>query len=298
MRIAFQTSYRNSLADIQQTSEDLARYQRQVSSGKRLELPSDDPTAAATAVGEHAEIGTIDQYIKAADSVGSRLAVVDTVLSDIVDQITRAQASAVGALGTTATAAQRESIAHELEGIRTALLGDFNTMFHGTYLFSGTNQTVAPYTLNPDGTVSAYQGNTSPLLVDVDRNTAVRVSYDGSAIAQGGDAGHIFAAFDALVADVRAGNTTGVQAGIDALKRGFDRAVLAQTRVGNDEAALEGQRSRLAALRLSSLKRLTAAEDANMAEAISGASRADTAHKAALAAISQIANVSLLDYLK
>src|SRR5690349_7028768 len=116
MRIAFQTSYRNSLADIQQTSEDLAKYQRQVSSGKRLELSSDDPTAAATAVGEHAEIGTIDQYIKAADSVGSRLSVIDTVLSDIVDQLTKAQASAVGALGTTATAAQRESIANDLEG--------------------------------------------------------------------------------------------------------------------------------------------------------------------------------------
>jgi len=298
MRIAFQTSYRNSLADIQQTAEDLARYQRQVSSGRRLELPSDDPTAASGAVTEHAELGTLDQYIRAADSVGSRLSVLDTVLGDVVDKLTQAQATATGALGTTATAAQRASIVNELTGIRDAILSDFNTTFRGTFLFSGTNQTVAPYTKGAGGTVSGYAGNASALAVDVDRHTSVQVSYDGESVARGTDAQDLFQALDGLIAAVQASDTAGVQGGLDALKRGFDRAVLAQTRVGNDEAALEGQRSRLSELRLSAVKRLSGHEDANMVEAISGASRADTAHRASLAAAAQIANVSLLDYLK
>jgi len=281
-----------------QTAEDLARYQRQVSSGKRLELPSDDPTAAAGAVIEHGEVGTLDQYIRAADTVGSRLSVLDTVLGDIVARLSHAQAIATGGLGTTATASMRDSMANELQGIRDALLSDFTTTFRGTFLLSGTNQTVAPYTRNPDGTISSYAGNAQSLSVDVDRHTALQVAYDGSAVAQGSDGQHVFDTLDNLVAAVRAGDTAAVQTGIDLLKSAFNRAVLAQTRVGNDEAALEGQKSRLAELRLSSLKRLSGHEDANMAEAISGASRADTAHQAALAAASRIANVSLLDYLK
>jgi flagellar hook-associated protein 3 FlgL len=298
MRISFQTSYRNSLVDINQSLEDLTRAQRQVSSGKRLELASDDPAAAAGAVTEHGEVGTLDQYLRSADTAGSRLSALDTVLGDIVSQLTQAQAVATGGLGTSATQATRDSIANELQGIKDALLSDFTTTFHGTYLLSGTNQTVAPYARNPDGTISAYAGNTQAMRIDVDRHTALQVTYDGSAVAQGSAGQSVFDTIDDLITNIRAGLTPAVQTGLDELKAAFDRAVLAQTRVGNDEAALEDQKTRLGELRRASLRRLSAHEDVNMAEAVSNASAADTAHKAALAAVSQIANISLLDYLE
>ena len=87
MRISFQTGYRDSLADIERSAEAMAKYQRQVSSGKRLQAPSDDPTAAVGAVAEHTEIGAIDQYIEAADSANSRLTVIDTVLGDMIEKL-------------------------------------------------------------------------------------------------------------------------------------------------------------------------------------------------------------------
>jgi flagellar hook-associated protein 3 FlgL len=298
MRITFQTSYRNSLADINQTLEDLAKAQRQVSSGKRLELASDDPAAAAGAVTEHGEVGTLDQYLRSADTAASRLSALDTVLGDVISQLTQARAVATGGLGTSANQATRESIANELQGIKDALLSDFTTTFHGTYLLSGTNQTVAPYTRNPDGSISAYAGNAQGMRIDVDRQTSLQVTYDGSAVAQGAAAQSVFDTLDDLVASIRAGDTPAVQAGIDELKAAFDRATLAQTRVGNDEAALEDQKTRLGELRRASLRRLSAHEDVNMAEAISNATAADTAHRAALAAVSKIANISLLDYLE
>lgn len=298
MRISFQTSYRNSLVDINETLEDLTRAQRQVSSGKRIELASDDPTAAAGAVVEHGELGALDQYLRSADTAGSRLSALDTVLGDIVSRLTQAQSTAMGGLGTSATQATRESIANELQGIKDALLSDYTTAFHGTYLLSGTNQTVAPYSRNADGTISAYAGNSQSMRIDVDQHTSLQVTYDGSAVAQGSAARSVFDTLDALITGVKAGDTPAVLTGLDELKAAFDRAVLAQSRVGNDEAALEDQKARLGSLRLASLKRLSAQEDVNMAEAITDATAADTAHKAALAAVSKIANISLLDYLR
>ena len=84
-RISFQTGFRNALADIERASLELTRRQREVSSGRRLQAPSDDPTAAVGAVGEHAAIGALDRYAEAANSVQARLRLVDTVLGDIVE---------------------------------------------------------------------------------------------------------------------------------------------------------------------------------------------------------------------
>ena len=298
MRISFQSGYRNSLADLARTSEDLARHQREVSSGKRVEVPSQDPTAASGAVAERAEMGTLDRYLRAADSVNARLAVIDTVLADVVSKLTQAQSVVAGAMGNTASAAQREAAARELAGIRDALLTDLNTSFSGSYLFAGTSQTAPPYAKNPDGSVTAYQGNAATLAVDVDRRTAVQVSFDGRAIAQGGDAADIFTTLQQLMDHVLTGDQAALQDGLDALKRGFDRAVQAQSYVGTDQAALEDQRQRVSTLRRAAASRLSGHEDADMAAAISGLSRADAALKAALGAAATISRVSLMDYLR
>ena len=47
MRVTFGSIFRNGLIDINRTTEELAVRQREVSSGRRIHLPSDDPSAMA-----------------------------------------------------------------------------------------------------------------------------------------------------------------------------------------------------------------------------------------------------------
>ena len=297
MRISFQTGYRNTLADIERTNADLAKYQQQISSGKRLEVPSDDPTAAVGAVKEHTEIATLDQFTQSADSANSRLTVIDTVLSDVVSKLTQAQATTASAMGNTATAQQRISAADDLAGIRDSLFASFNTMFRGTYLFGGTDTTTAPYAQNPDGSIGAYLGTTTAQSVDINRQKAVQVTYNADGITRGADATDVFGVLQNLIADVQSGNQANMQAGMDALKRAFDRAVSTQSKVGTDENAVADEQSRLDAMRRAAAARLSSEEDTNMAAAITGLSAADTAHKAALGAAATINKLTLLDYL-
>ena len=297
MRISFQTGYRNTLADIERTNADLAKYQQQISSGKRLEVPSDDPTAAVGAVKEHTEIGTLDQFTQSADSANSRLTVIDTVLSDVINKLTQAQATTASAMGNTATAQQRISAADDLAGIRDSLFASFNTMFRGTYLFGGTDTTTSPYVQNPDGSIGAYLGTTTAQSVDINRQKAVQVTYNADGITRGADATDVFGVLQNLIADVQSGNQANMQTGMDALKRAFDRAVSTQSKVGTDENAVADEESRLDAMRRAAAARLSSEEDTNMAAAITGLSAADTAHKAALGAAATINKLSLLDYL-
>jgi flagellar hook-associated protein 3 FlgL len=297
MRVTYNGGRSEMLADIQQAASEAQRFQRQVSSGYRVQVPSDDPSATVAAINENSEIATLDRYVQATDSVGSRLSVADTVLSDMVENLTSAQASAAGASQSGLSDTQREVTASDLEAIRDALITDFNTAFRGSYLFSGTASTMAPYLKAADGSLSAYQGNQTPLLVDIDRQRSVAVSLNGAEIATGTASEDVFAVLQNLATAVRAADSAGITDGLAKLKDAFDRVTRAQSGVGKDLGDLDNQKTRLNALKLASTERLSKAQDTNMVEAISGLTNAQTAYKAALSAASSELKLSLLDYL-
>src|SRR5215217_5664529 len=99
MRITFTGQFRDATANVERASERLAEYQRQVSSGRRLDRVSDDPAGATAALGERTKVAQVDQYSRSTDSAYSRLTAVDTVLSDIISKLTAAQVAATSALG-------------------------------------------------------------------------------------------------------------------------------------------------------------------------------------------------------
>ena len=62
MRLTFNADYSNAVADLNRAATDLVRWQRAVSSGRRIQVASDDPGAMARVISERAELGSIDQY--------------------------------------------------------------------------------------------------------------------------------------------------------------------------------------------------------------------------------------------
>lgn len=298
MRTTFNASYRNALSDLQRTAEQLAKRQGELSSGKRISTPSDDPSSAQAIVGEYAANANVDQYIRSADSVVSRLAVADTVLGDMVDKITQAQANLTAAQGSTITPVGQQALVGELIGLRDALYTDANTVYRGSYLFSGTKSSTAPYSQNGLGIVSAYQGNTATMSIDVSEQTSVPVTFDGSAILQGSATNDLFTTMQNLITAVQTNNKTAINTAATELQAHFDRVVAAQARVGVSQVQIEDQKARLSTMKRATQGRLSAEEDTNYAQSITELNKADTAYKAALGATGRIGQVSLLDYIK
>ena len=297
MRISSNSDFLNAMASIEKAAADLARWQARVASGRLVNTPADDPAAAARSVEEHAELAALGQYARATELAAARLSAADSVLSDIIERLTTARAATTAALGTTATAASREAVARELEGLSDALLADMRCNLRGTYLFSGSASLTAPYE-RVGGIVSGYLGDGNAVSVDIDRTRSVAVSIDARAITQGADPSDVFTVLSDLAAAVRAGDQAGMTAGLDGLKRAFDRAVACQTAVGTDLASLSDQGLRLTTLKQAAVKRVSKDEDVNLAEAISRMARADTAYQAALSAIGSRSRLTLLDYLR
>lgn len=297
MRVTFSTGYTRMMADLESAASELAKRQEEVSSGLRMQSPSDDPSSWAAGVRERAEIGVVDQYSSTVDSANSRLTVADTVLTDLVAKLTSTQATILAGQGTIQTDSQREATAKELEGLRDAVFDDLNTTFSGIYLFSGAKGLTAPYVRNADGTISAYQGDATRVEVDVDRTRSVKVSIVGSDLSLGSEPEDLFTTFSKAIAAVRSGDQTAMETTLGGIKAAFDRVVSVQSTVGADLRALEDQGTRLDQTKLAAKTRLSALEDANMAESVTSMGQASTAYKSALSALATRSNLSLLDYL-
>ncbi len=220
----------------------------------------------------------------------------DSVLSDMVTQLTAAKSAGASVLVSTVTPSQTQAAVTQLQSIRDALVSDFNTSFSGSYLFSGSKATTAPFT-ETGGVVSAYAGNSSPVSVNIDRQITVATSLDGGQIAQGTAPNDMFTDLANLVTAVQANDTAGIKTGMANLDAAFSRVVQAQTGVGISLQTLQSQQSRLTSAQQAATTELSKAQDANMAQAISDMTTAETANRAALGAVATINKVSLLDYL-
>jgi flagellar hook-associated protein 3 FlgL len=297
MRITFQSQYRDASAAINEASSQLVKIQTQVSTGYRVNKPSDDPSASSHAINERAEMAMVEQYSRAANNMASRLNVTDTVLSHIIEKLTAATSAVMSAQGSESTVSQREAAAQKLEGLRASLIQDFNTTFHGSYLFAGAAATTRPFVEGAGGTVGPYAGSTSEVQVDVGQDRAVVVGFDGDEIARGADVDDIFAVLEDVIAAVRAGDATGMETGAAGIRSAFERASTAQTRVGAGLNAITNEQAQLDEMKMATTRRLSALEDADMVEAVSAMRRAEAAYQAALGAVGTANRVSLMDFL-
>ncbi|MCL4848066.1 MAG: hypothetical protein KJ066_16105 [Acidobacteria bacterium] len=293
MRVTFNTAFRNGIRDINRAAEEMIKRQREVSSQRRVHVPSDDPSAASAIVGERNQMRGVDQYVSTSNSVESRLRVVDTILSDVIKNLTAAQTTAAAGRSTVLSATQRQALALEVRGIRDALLADVNAEYGGSHLFSGTRTTTAPFTRDGAGTIGPYAGNAEAARLDIDRSREVEVTFDGGALV-----GDLFDSLDTLAAAIEAGDMPAIDAGMERLNEAFDRATRLQSRVGNTLGDLDDHRARLDQMKRASDVRRSQLEDANLVESISAMQQAETAHRAALGAFSNAARLSLLDYLR
>jgi flagellar hook-associated protein 3 FlgL len=297
MRVTFNSGFDNALHAVSGAAQRLQERQREVSTGRKLHVPSDNPSAAAGVIAEKAEMGVLDRFVQSGDTADARLRVMDTVLSTVVTQVTAAITQAAAGRSTALTPEARAATALAVTGLRDSILSSINSQYQGTYLFSGARATTQPY-VKSGSTISSYQGDATVVSVDISRSQTVATTIDGNTVLRGSDPDDVFTILTNVASAVQTGNSAGIDAGIAALNRAFSRVTDVQSRVGSDLAVLTEERSRLREMHRASDTRRSTLEDANLVESISGMNAATQAHEAALSALGRSSRLTLLDYLR
>lgn len=131
--------------EIQQTQQALATANQQLSTGLRVNQPSDDPVASADMVQSLAASANVDQYTSNINTVLSQMQTSDSAISSMVTYMNNA--ITIGTAGASATESQadRQSAASEIVGILSGVVAVGNTTFEGSYVFGGSATSNPPF---------------------------------------------------------------------------------------------------------------------------------------------------------
>jgi flagellar hook-associated protein 3 FlgL len=155
--------------DLNQSQQSLAVALQQVTTGLRVNQPSDDPSAAASMTISLASTATVDQYTKNIGTVTSQMQTADSALSSLVTSLNTAITVGTSGASETVSTANKQAIATELEGVLNTVVSEANTSYQGVYLFAGSASTTAPVVpasttfTSSQGSVAAPLLSTTPL---------------------------------------------------------------------------------------------------------------------------------------
>ncbi|MCQ3033979.1 flagellar hook-associated protein 3 [Pseudomonas syringae] len=159
MRISTAQFYETSTANYQRTYAKVNQTGEEVASGIKLNTASDDPVGAARVLELSQQNSMLTQYGANISTIGTNVTKSETALKSIQNSLQRASELIIAAGNGTYTDNDRKSAADELKAVQTQILGLMNSQdANGEYLFSGSKTSIAPYSLNSDGTYS-YNGD-------------------------------------------------------------------------------------------------------------------------------------------
>jgi flagellar hook-associated protein 3 FlgL len=196
------------LIAVQQSEQNMTTATQQLASGRSVNQLSDNPAAVAALVGNHNLAGQDDQYLQNINSLQTRLQVGDSSLSNVVTTLTRAISIGTEGANGTVSAADRQAIAGEVQGLTSQLLSLANTTSQGTYLFAGTSVTTQPFTLNTATNTVTYNGNANSTSVQLSNGNSIKTNIPGSQVFLNA-AGSAFGALQNLYSSLISGTNIG-----------------------------------------------------------------------------------------
>ena len=283
------------LAAVWKTQSDEETALQQLSTGKRVNVPSDDPLAAAQIIGNHDQSRRADQYLQNIDTLTNQLQTADTAMGSMVVALN--QAIVLGVQGSTGTVsdANRQQIVQNLQGIQAQLVLLANTSVGGNYLFGGTETTAAPFTNNPSGVT--YNGNDGTNTVQIADGLELQTNLPGSQLFQNGGA-DVFGSLQQLISALQTGDVAAAKTATSQVRGAFDFVTQQRIFYGNAVNQLNSTETFLNQEQVNLKSQQNNLIGADITKAATDLTRAQTAHDAALAAAAKILPTSLLDYLK
>lgn len=191
MRVSTNTLYDQGIRSMLQQQSSLLKLQQQLSSGKRIMTPSDDPIGAARAHELSQSLSLNTQYADNRNRAMDSLQQVESTLGNVTNVIQNIRTMAVAAGNPAFSDSERHMMAVELRGHFEELLGLANTKDEqGNYLFSGFQGNTQPFVEQSVGVVT-YEGDQGQRLIQVSGSRQLSVSETGEAVF-GADGSNLF----------------------------------------------------------------------------------------------------------
>ncbi|MBM7540023.1 flagellar hook-associated protein FlgL [Amphibacillus cookii] len=304
MRVSQSMISNNMLKNIGSSYGSLSKYMNQLSSGKKITRPSDDPVVAMKGMGYRSQLSNIEQYERNLGEVHNWLNNTDDAMDETTQILHRINELTVQASNGTYDGDDRANIAKEVDQLIDQLVDVANTRVNGKFIFNGTDTTgevdgdgnrVQPFIRNDDGTFEVSD-NDGQVLIEVSSGVKFQANSNPTNVFTEDFFDDLQELFTALNDE----NTP------DEDISPFLNMIEGHTQTVLDERATIGGRmnridlieNRLKNQNISAKSMMSDNEDIDLEEVIMNLVMQEAVHRASLSAGARVLQPSLLDFMR
>ncbi|MGM0508344.1 MAG: flagellar hook-associated protein FlgL [Fusobacteriota bacterium] len=331
MRITSKMTTRSTLANIQTNNRKLDELSKQLSSGKRIEIPEDDPTGTIKAMSYRSNLNEIDQYVRNVDNAKATLDSTDNALGQVTNILQRVRELSVQAANDTYEKDARDAIADEIDQLLDQVVGVANTKVGNRYIFGGFKTDGPPfkkYTGKNDSavggpgedltrvdgsvrdginsekiTVVNYSGDTGKFQTEIDENVKTTFNISGEAAFLDGE--NLFQNLIDLRDNIyreeptdEDGDGQSIEDSLDSLDRSINNILRSRSEVGAKLHRMDQAKEKLENQKINVSKLLGAVEDTDVTKAIMDLKVQESVQKMSLSVGARVIKPTLIDYLR
>jgi len=179
MRVSTLQSFNKGLNSILDNQSQVNKTQQQVSTGRRVLTPADDPIAATKILQLQQDAALREQFGKNMTGAEGRLTLEETQLGGITDNLTRLKELTIKAGDGSMTITDRQAVAAEVREILGSTVDLMNSKdAGGEYLFGGFKGGTEPFQKNEAGRFD-YAGDEGQRFLSIASSTTVATGDNG-----------------------------------------------------------------------------------------------------------------------
>ncbi len=275
--------------------------QLQIASGKRIVNPSDDPSGMTRVLDYNRKIDSLEQYLKNADRVTTRLEYEESAISSTENILQRVRELTVQGSSDLLTPENRAAIATEIRELRDQIFAQANTRdAQGEYIFAGYQTGTIPFVETVPGVVS-YNGDLGGRQIQISADRRIADGNNGYEVfmgvptATGAGKLSLFDTLDQIATDLEA--DLNVSAYLDDVDMAASHMASVRATIGARMNAIDEQVAVNEDVKTTLEMHRSGEEDLDYAEAITRLDRQLIALEAAQKAYMEVSRLSLFNYL-
>lgn len=304
MRVTQSMLTNNMLRNLSNSYSNLDKYMDQLSTGKKINRPSDDPVIAMKGMNYRSQVAAVQQYERNLGEVNNWMDNSDASLDEATKALQRLRELSVQASNGTYEEGQRKNIAEEVDQLKAQLVEIANTKVNNKYIFNGTNTTGTedvngdlkpPVTTDADGNVITVASNNENVMIEVTNGTRIQTNITPENVFSQDLFADIEAFSQALKSDAP---DEDLDSHIGVLDGHIDNTINERADLGARMNRVELIEDRLSNQSISAKKMMSDNEDIDIEEVIMNLTTQESVHRAALSAGSRVIQPTLLDFLR
>jgi flagellar hook-associated protein 3 FlgL len=275
----------------------LEKLQDQLSTGRRINKPSDDPVGISFSMRYRSELSVNNQYQRNVDSASSWLSYTDKMLDQAGQVLHRVRELAVQGANGTNSDESLKAMKSETEQLYDQMVSIGNSRFNGKYVFNGELTEQIPF---PDAN-NAMNAVTDTEDVQFEIGLGVRMAVNKTAEQVFGKSGaddNIFKVIQDLIQALDSKNQVGVGQAIESLDSRMNRFLEQRADIGAKTNRIELAEDRLKDIDINVQSLQSKTEDADLSKVITSLKMDENVYQASLSAGAKLIRPSLLDFLR